>query len=44
MGLLNLLLKDPVAFILIAIAGALFMGARTLKEHWPTIARWIVDQ
>jgi poly(3-hydroxyalkanoate) synthetase len=22
----------------------LFMGARTLKEHWPTIARWIVDQ
>jgi poly(3-hydroxyalkanoate) synthetase len=22
----------------------LFMGARTLKEHWPTIARWITAQ
>jgi poly(3-hydroxyalkanoate) synthetase len=22
----------------------LFMGARTLKEHWPSIARWIVAQ
>ncbi|QBC31776.1 alpha/beta fold hydrolase [Pandoraea sp. XY-2] len=22
----------------------LFMGARTLKEHWPGIARWIVSQ
>jgi len=22
----------------------LFMGARTLKEHWPTIAQWIVAQ
>ena len=22
----------------------LFMGARTLKEHWPAIARWIADQ
>ncbi|MGO8740533.1 hypothetical protein [Rhodoblastus sp.] len=22
----------------------LFMGARTLKEHWPPIGRWIVEQ
>jgi poly(3-hydroxyalkanoate) synthetase len=22
----------------------LFMGARTLKEHWPPIARWIASQ
>jgi poly(3-hydroxyalkanoate) synthetase len=22
----------------------LFMGAGTLREHWPRIARWIVDQ
>jgi poly(3-hydroxyalkanoate) synthetase len=22
----------------------LFMGARTLKEHWPRIARWIATQ
>jgi poly(3-hydroxyalkanoate) synthetase len=22
----------------------LFMGARTLKEHWPAIARWVVAQ
>ena len=22
----------------------LFMGARTLKEHWPQIARWIAAQ
>jgi poly(3-hydroxyalkanoate) synthetase len=22
----------------------LFMGARTLKEHWPKIARWIAAQ
>jgi poly(3-hydroxyalkanoate) synthetase len=22
----------------------LFMGARTLKEHWPSIAQWITDQ
>jgi polyhydroxyalkanoate depolymerase len=22
----------------------LFMGARTLKEHWPLIARWIAEQ
>ncbi len=22
----------------------LFMGARTLKEHWPRIARWIAAQ
>ncbi len=22
----------------------LFMGARTLKEHWPAIARWIAAQ
>jgi polyhydroxyalkanoate depolymerase len=22
----------------------LFMGGRTLKEHWPRIARWIADQ
>jgi len=22
----------------------LFMGARTLKEHWPAIARWITAQ
>jgi poly(3-hydroxyalkanoate) synthetase len=22
----------------------LFMGARTLKEHWPSIAQWIADQ
>jgi len=22
----------------------LFMGARTLKEHWPSIARWIAAQ
>jgi poly(3-hydroxyalkanoate) synthetase len=22
----------------------LFMGARTLKEYWPSIAQWITDQ
>ena len=36
--------KDRIAKALVPGGHVgLFMGARTLREHWPKIARWIVD-